>query len=529
MKLKKYFLSIVFSIISFGLFADSSFLPALEFEYVYRNNEFIFGTSEKGIDTKSYLEFLVSEENILGEKAALIVALASYFEFRNEKNENSFEEYTYSFEKYLQEKYGVVAIDADIISDEMKFLKTLMNDYGSFHPSIDAYDKFAEIMPQSLTVQTVKVVAFAYDIVYNKSHFEKLPYFIDRYEKEYLNPYMENFENYKQDINTKVINDVRYWRQYMSDDDWEQKTIEEENAKKQPRFTEFRTSEEIENEEWQSKITSETELENYILQLVTSREKSDYDNQWLCVQVLDKENRYLVQEIELGHVGRGDSFEIDDYNFDGYNDFSLFEGCGVLDNFYSSYFLFDPQTKNFFASGFDGTNLEFYRNTKTITSSSRCCAGTGINRTTYKLVDNRMVVLEKQCLNAANNEIGDVLLDEEGYLIFDEVDCYIPYLDIQLQSLGLKQNFQLRLAVYDEDMAGGFVLYDGQKERIPIHFERSENMKKEENYPKLFYYNEIYNGEINGVYSFKLHDTSFVDNVYYIRKKDGKKFTLKIK
>jgi hypothetical protein len=81
------------------------------------------------------------------------------------------------------------------------------------------------------------------------------------------------------------------------------------------------------------------------------------------------------------------------------------------------------------------------------------------------------------------------------------------------------------MAFYDEDMAGGFVLYEGQKERIPIYFDRCEMLKEDK---KMFYYNEMYNGELNGVYSFALLDTSVVDDIYYIRKKDGKRFTLKI-
>ena len=284
----------------------------------------------------------------------------------------------------------------------------------------------------------------------------------------------------------------------------------------QPRFTNFRTAEEIENEDWQDKITDEAVLENYILQLVTSREKLG-DNQWICVQVLDKRTRQLVQEMKLGYSGRGDSFEIGDYNFDGYKDFSLLEGCGTLDNFYSAYFLFDPETKTFFNSGFDGTNLEFDSSSKTITSSSRCCAGASAMYQTFKLVDNRMILIEQRCL--------DLVESMEEELEFKEVDCGTPYLDVQLQSVGLKKNFQLRMAVYYDDMAGGFVLYEGQKERIPIYLDRSEPIKDDE---KMFYYNELHNGEINGVYSFAIRGSSVIGNVDYLRKKDGKRFTLKI-
>ena len=294
----------------------------------------------------------------------------------------------------------------------------------------------------------------------------------------------------------------------------------------QPQFTEFRTVEERENGEWQYKITDEAEVEDYILQLVTSKEESDYHCQWICVQVLDKNTRQLVQEMELHGWGRGDSFEFGDYNFDGYEDFSLDEGYGSLDNRSCWYFLFDPETKTFFLSGFYGANLEFHSDTKTITSRSRCCAGAQIFFHTYKLDDNRMVLLEELCLKYIDEE------DEEGNLIFEEIDCRTPYLDIELQSVELKKNFYLRMAIYDEDMAGGFVLYDGQEERIPIHFDRSETIEEDESYPdgsraKLFYYNEMYKGEINGVYTFVMR-ASVVDNVHYIRKKDEKVFTLEI-
>ena len=107
------------------------------------------------------------------------------------------------------------------------------------------------------------------------------------------------------------------------------------------------------------------------------------------------------------------------------------------------------------------------------------------------------------------------------------------YLNMQLQSVGLKQNFQLQMAINDKDMAEGFVLYEGQKERMPIHFYRSENITESDGYrngnqAKLFYYNEIYNGKINGVYSLTMRGTSVLDSVYYVRQKDKKMFTLKI-
>jgi hypothetical protein len=309
----------------------------------------------------------------------------------------------------------------------------------------------------------------------------------------------------------------------------------------QPRFTEFRTDEEI--DEWLCKIVDETNITDYTLQLVSSKAKSDYSDQWVCVQIFEKTTGKFVQEIDLREnyyaMSVSGGFRGDDYNFDGYEDFSIWGGYASYDNGFSYYFLFDPETKTFFESNFDGgTNLQFHSDTKTITSSNRCCAGSQEMYQTYKLVDNKMVLLEQKCL-AMIIEDGEISQDEEGYPNFEEEDCNPSYwlLNIQLQSVGLKKNFQLRMAIYDEDMAGGFVQYKGQKERIPIHFDRSEEIEETESYPDgshriLFYYNEMYKGEINGVYSIVLRDTDhFVDSnicVYYVREKDKKVFTLKV-
>lgn len=296
-----------------------------------------------------------------------------------------------------------------------------------------------------------------------------------------------------------------------------------------PRFTEFCTDEEHLNDTWHCKITTTDTLANHIIQLVSSKEVSDYYSQWVCLQIFDKLTGQFMQEIDIKeyyHSSGSDWIQVDDYNFDEYEDFSLWGGFGTLDNSFSFYFLFDPETKTFFDSGFDGTNLEFHSDSKTITSSNRCCAGSEEFYATYKLLDNRMVLLEQHRLSAARGEeTGKVFYDDEkGYITFEETDSGTPYyLDVQLQSVGLNKGFQLRMAVYDEDRAGGFVQYAGKKERIPIHFDRLEKIQDTE---KL-YYNEMYDNKINGIYFFTLRGTS-VDNAGYIRKKDSKIFDLEI-
>ena len=82
-----------------------------------------------------------------------------------------------------------------------------------------------------------------------------------------------------------------------------------------PRFTEFRTPEEFDSGGWQNKIIDEAQIDSRILQLVTSKDTVDYYNRWICVQVLDKTTRRLLQEIDLApdeEGGVGDMLCVDD-------------------------------------------------------------------------------------------------------------------------------------------------------------------------------------------------------------------------
>ena len=136
-----------------------------------------------------------------------------------------------------------------------------------------------------------------------------------------------------------------------------------------------------------------------------------------------------------------------------------------------------------------------------------------------------MIVLEQNCLEAARDSTGDVVMDDDGYLVFEEVDCDDPYILLQLQSMKLKKNIRLHIDIYDKNMFGGYVLYEGKKKRIPIHFNHSElineNNEEGETTCQLFY-DEMLDSVNNGTYSFVIQGTN-ISNIYYIRKKDGKK------
>jgi len=116
------------------------------------------------------------------------------------------------------------------------------------------------------------------------------------------------------------------------------------------------------------------------------------------VRLLQKKTDRLVQqfEVECEHQGLT-SIVVGDYNFDGHPDFAVFEHGYAGPNTSSLYFLYNPATKRFEGSGFEGISLEFDAAKKRIYERNSCCAGTSVTTVVYKLVKNKMVALEKHC------------------------------------------------------------------------------------------------------------------------------------
>jgi hypothetical protein len=286
-----------------------------------------------------------------------------------------------------------------------------------------------------------------------------------------------------------------------------------------PHFTEILTEDEEKQGEWLNKISKIDSLENFYIELVSTKTKDDYYPNHICVQIFEKPSRRFVQEIDLSEyaydcrpfVGSGD------FNFDGWEDFSLFI-CSYAGPYISSlYFLYDPEKKEFFDSKFSGVSLEFDGSDQTIFERNQCCAGSRVNEAIYKVIDNKMVMIERHCFEADMKKLAK----GKDKLDLHETDCEGNFLDIQLKSIGLKKNFQLKIAIFEDNLIGGNVLYSNQKERIPIRLDHEEG-----NYTKCFY-NEIYNGEITGTYIINMiPDVGF--NASYTRKKDNKTFQLEV-
>jgi len=117
------------------------------------------------------------------------------------------------------------------------------------------------------------------------------------------------------------------------------------------------------------------------------------------VKILEKKTNKLIQHIDLDCQFLGfDNISVGDYNFDGIEDFSVFEGSYVGPNTSSRYFLFDPKTNEYFDSNFDGTSLEFDSNAKKIYEHNQCCAGRYRMHAEYEVINNEMVLVEQTCL-----------------------------------------------------------------------------------------------------------------------------------
>ena len=116
------------------------------------------------------------------------------------------------------------------------------------------------------------------------------------------------------------------------------------------------------------------------------------------VQVLDKKTGRLVQELTADCAFRGmHNVSVGDYNFDGLPDFAVFESSYAGPNTSSLYFLYNPASKRYVASGFSGVSLEFDAKKKRIYERNSCCAGSSVTMAEYKVVRNKMVLLAEHC------------------------------------------------------------------------------------------------------------------------------------
>ena len=141
----------------------------------------------------------------------------------------------------------------------------------------------------------------------------------------------------------------------------------------------------------------ESTKDNYFKLLISKNEGDDI--RVIGVRVYEKNTDRMIQELELDCQFWGlNNISVGDYNFDGVDDFSVFESSYAGPNTSSIYVLKDPKSNVFIISEISGISLEFDSGAKLIYEHNQCCAGRSHMNATYKLVDNKMVLIEQKCL-----------------------------------------------------------------------------------------------------------------------------------
>ncbi|PIF34092.1 hypothetical protein CLU81_4726 [Flavobacterium sp. 9] len=150
---------------------------------------------------------------------------------------------------------------------------------------------------------------------------------------------------------------------------------------------------------WKNKeILQPVSLKGKYFKLIISKTKGDFAKV-TGVKILEKKTNKLIQKFDLECQLLGlNNISIGDYNFDGIDDFSVYEAGSAGPDSSSLYFLFDSQTGKYFQSTFSGSSLEFDSKTKRITEHSECCAGSKQRDAEYKVVNNKMVLVKQTCL-----------------------------------------------------------------------------------------------------------------------------------
>jgi hypothetical protein len=116
------------------------------------------------------------------------------------------------------------------------------------------------------------------------------------------------------------------------------------------------------------------------------------------VRLFSKQSNALIQTIQTEGVCLSDEVEVDDYNFDGYEDFSVFNEGFAGPNTNRNYYLFNPKTQQYeYSDELTDVTLSFDSKTKTVTSTNQCCAGSQVLVLRLQWVKQHLKPIAKQC------------------------------------------------------------------------------------------------------------------------------------
>lgn len=152
--------------------------------------------------------------------------------------------------------------------------------------------------------------------------------------------------------------------------------------------------------EWDTKeLLQSKSTKNHYFKTIISKNKEQFYGRVTGIKVFEKRTDRLIQKINLDCQLFGiDNVLVYDYNFDGIQDFSVFEASYTGPNTSSIYILRKRKSEKYFVSDFSGTSLEFNSKEKLIYEHNQCCGGSRHTNATYKVVNNKMILIEKKCI-----------------------------------------------------------------------------------------------------------------------------------
>lgn len=136
--------------------------------------------------------------------------------------------------------------------------------------------------------------------------------------------------------------------------------------------------------------------ENHYFRLILSKKKID-DVKVIGVKVYEKVSDSLINyfSIESEFIGFN-NVSIDDFNFDGERDFSVFEASYFGRNTTSIYFL-KTKSNNYFKSDFRGVSLQFDTKKELITEHNN--SNGSFQNKLFRVENNRMIFIREECFS----------------------------------------------------------------------------------------------------------------------------------
>jgi|TARA_B110000259_G_scaffold187455_1_gene241736 hypothetical protein len=147
----------------------------------------------------------------------------------------------------------------------------------------------------------------------------------------------------------------------------------------------------------QRELLQSASTKNHYFKLFLSKTTSK-ETRVTGINIYQKRTDNLIQYLKLDCQYMGlSNISIGDFNFDGLIDFSVFESSYAGSNTSSLYILRNVNSPTYFISEFSGVSLEFDDFTKTILENNQCCGGRSHIKKSYKIIDNKMVLIEQHC------------------------------------------------------------------------------------------------------------------------------------